>query len=424
MAETKKKVETEEVTDTTTTGATEQEGITDASNDITDEKIEPESGEDVESNELMEEMLHETEDMEDAKLVDDASTEIMEEIADDEPKEEFDEDYTFEKRRFKRASSQERKEMYKETQKIAHLPGMEAKTEMQTKYDETQLLLRASQSIPPTILTGTIVGIEETPNGYMIAQITTKGTSGEIMVKIPVTHLFVYNPKDYEGQEGQGYLQNELVSRINSEIHFLVYNFHEGDDFAYGSRLAAMEMEGRMNYIKPQRDGLPRVCEGMIAEARVLAVRKDRLRVEVAGIETTILSGRELSWTALSDLRDEFEIGQKFMVKIMSVKAEKLAIGSREFKLIKIEVSKSKAESNPAEKYYHQFKVGQVVSGKIKSKVRNEGIFVTIQGKMDVLCSIPPIGFPEQGKLCTVRIMKCDDEKNSYLEESSVCSGK
>lgn len=30
---------------------------------------------------------------------------------------------------------------------------------------------------------------------------------------------------------------------------------------------------------------------------------------------------------------------------------------------------------------------------------------------MDVLCSIPPIGFPEQGKLCTVRIMKCDDEK-------------
>lgn len=58
-------------------------------------------------------------------------------------------------------------------------------------------------------------------------------------------------------------------------------------------------------------DGTPEMVNGLRAQAEIVAVRRDRVRVNVLGAETTILS-RDMSWLSLGVLTDEFRIGQRF----------------------------------------------------------------------------------------------------------------
>ena len=61
------------------------------------------------------------------------------------------------------------------------------------------------------------------------------------------------------------------------------------------------------------------MVEGVKALAKVVCVRKDRVKVEVCGAETTIIS-KELSWLALGVITDEFSINDQFYVRVSNIK--------------------------------------------------------------------------------------------------------
>lgn len=84
----------------------------------------------------------------------------------------------------------------------------------------------------------------------------------------------------------------------------------------------------------------------MIVSALVTGVRKDRIRVNVMGAETTIHS-EELSHTTLESLDREFEVGDAFEVKVSDIQEyEHVAFGNT-FHLVTLKASKKATTIHP-----------------------------------------------------------------------------
>lgn len=62
------------------------------------------------------------------------------------------------------------------------------------------------------------------------------------------------------------------------------------------------------------------MCEDRIVQARVIAVAERVVRVEIFGIECSILA-RDLSWDWLGDANERFHVGDQILVRILSVDA-------------------------------------------------------------------------------------------------------
>lgn len=319
--------------------------------------------------------------------------------------------YIYEKRRYNLATREERRELYRQ-EDVVMIPGREVKTDADLKREEAYALQLASQSIPKKVLNGVIQGFGYTPNGIPIFNVTQEGTKGFIQIKIPASQMFMYDAKQYEsdGDNGRKFLEHEMLARIGAPIRFCVYRFDEKNMIAYGSRIAAMESDAAFNYVHiPPNEDRPRIFEGILAQAVVIGVRRDRVRIEVFGADTTLKS-QDLSWKALGVLTDEFKVGDSFIVKIKSVEMKKYVINGKEYRLPKIKASKKEAEQRPADLYFDQFEEGQCVMGEIKAMADNNGVFVCIENKMDVLCSVPRVNVPARGMRCVVEITKKDPE--------------
>lgn len=320
----------------------------------------------------------------------------------------------FQKRRVHGASKTVQKELYAEDNDTLLDKSGVVLTEKQKRKEAAQHYIQAARSIPaPMILTGITTRLQEISGRtwFVVTEINEnkKPIYTDITVKIPASQFFAYNKADYEGPEGAKHFQRECVSRLNSEVRFIVYDVDEKEGIAIGSRLAALERDGIANYYKKQADGVPKICEGMKIPARVIGVRKDRVRVEVRGADTT-MSNRDLSWTSLDVLTDEFKTGEGFMVKVSNIRFEKYEADGKVYNLCKIDASRKEAMVNPADKYYEDFNVGDIVVGTIKSEAGPMGVFVNLDNKMDALCENPLHGVPGKGMRCTVQIVKKMDE--------------
>ena len=167
--------------------------------------------------------------------------------------------------------------------------------------------------------------VEDSTTGQMSAQVKADNTRGLFKILIPVQELFPIRLEDYRGERGVEYLKNEMISRINGEIEFTVYDLHEAERYAKGSRVEALAIKTSRYYFNLQNDGKPEMVEGVKALAKVVSVRKDRVKVEVCGAETTIIS-KELSWLALGVITDEFSINDQFYVRVSNIKKNSLHI--------------------------------------------------------------------------------------------------
>lgn len=65
----------------------------------------------------------------------------------------------------------------------------------------------------------------------------------------------------------------------------------------------------------PAADGMYRVHEGRIVQARVIAVAEKVIRVEVFGVECSILA-RDLAWDWIGDAHERFAVGDEVLVRI------------------------------------------------------------------------------------------------------------
>lgn len=89
------------------------------------------------------------------------------------------------------------------------------------------------------------------------------------------------------------------------------------------SRKEAMLRKRQIFYLDTDAAGMYRVYEGRIVQARVIAVAEKVVRVEVFGVETSILA-RDLAWDWIGDAHERFSVGDEVLVRILSVRRNSL----------------------------------------------------------------------------------------------------
>lgn len=244
-----KKVNTEDTTEST---LPEDENQTDG---ISEQEEQVEGNQNTETAED-EHIVGLEEDIED---INDSEEDSVEDIEDGEINPTVDEiakaiATIFDKRRVFAANKKEKRKLYGRKEKVVSERGASAKTEKDYLKEEYEILKAAVRSYPKKlILKGVITGVvEDSTTGQMSAQVKADNTRGLFKILIPVQELFPIRLEDYRGERGVEYLKNEMISRINGEIEFTVYDLHEAERYAKGSRVEALAIKTKRNERKKE----------------------------------------------------------------------------------------------------------------------------------------------------------------------------
>ena len=325
------------------------------------------------------------------------------------------------------ASRKEKDAMYHSSRNETRIvgDGEGLMTDEQQLREETLKLAHSMQS--GQILKGTIVAVEDAD--YMPLAIVSMEGGGMYRIVIPAFHLIDFDESILRYPDQKNAVLNELQHRIGSHVSFMVFRIVENECNAYASRISAMDLLGKRNFIDLQRgEDLPLLFPGLKTNATVVAVHKHDLAVEVGGVEC-IIPRRELSWNPLGRLNHEFHIGDKFFVKIISVAQYSTKRGGSVFKnMIRLEVSRKQASINPNQKYYEKYKVGQVCDAEVKF-CTTYSVQVVLAGQVACTCRIPqfaagPSGeLPTPGQKCLVRITTKNIRENEETKERAYLFG-
>lgn len=170
------------------------------------------------------------------------------------------------------------------------------------------------------ILTGTLGGIEKMEGGGTIAVIYYK----EMRVVIPLTEMMINLAEDEAHDYGEiVQRQNKILGNmLGCEIDFMIKGIDNGSRSVVASRKDAMYKKRQIFYL-PDANGVSRVYEDRIVQARVIAVAEKVVRVEIFGVECSILA-RDLSWDWLGDATETFHVGDQILVRILNVTVNSL----------------------------------------------------------------------------------------------------
>ena len=250
------------------------------------------------------------------------------------------------------------------------------------------------------ILTDTIQGIERPAESraHSLAVIY----HGDIKVIIPADQT-VEPPEDFRGQFPEDVLHYMVTKRLGAEVDYIIKGIDAKAGVAVGSRLEAMAAKRRAYYFGTDRDGNNLLYEGICAEARVVSVIRAGIFVDLFGLEVYIPL-RELSYQRMLDAQDNFQPGQRILVKI-------LRIDRSDRNHIRVSASIKQAGENPYERALRRYSVGNRYVGTV-SMVDMNGVFVSLDGGIDCLCSYPKRGRPPRGARVTVRILGINNDSN------------
>lgn len=164
------------------------------------------------------------------------------------------------------------------------------------------------------ILTGTLGGIEKLEGGKTIAIIYYK----DMRVIIPLAEMMINLVEDEAHNYGEMIQrQNKILGNmLGCEIDFIV----KGLDNA--SRKDAMYKKRQVFYL-PDANNNSQVCEDRIVQARVIAVAEKVVRVDIFGVESSILA-KDLSWDWMGDATEYFHVGNHILVHILNVTVNSL----------------------------------------------------------------------------------------------------
>ena len=170
------------------------------------------------------------------------------------------------------------------------------------------------------ILTGTLGGVEKMEGGGTIAVVYYK----EMRVVIPLAEMMINLVEDAAHDYGElVQRQNKILGNmLGCEIDFIIKGLDNASRSIVASRKDAMYKKRQIFYL-PDANGISRVCEDRIVQARVIAVAEKVVRVEIFGTECSILA-RDLSWDWMGDATERFHVGEQILVRILSVKLHSL----------------------------------------------------------------------------------------------------
>lgn len=280
--------------------------------------------------------------------------------------------------------------------------SIDAERSVQTPDDKTQSdLLDLVESLKShRILTGTIQGVERSEENPDLSYAVVY--HGDFKVVIPAEET-VEPPTDFRDRSPGDVMHYLVTKRLGAEIDFIVKGVEPEAGIAAASRLEAMAAKRREYYYGTDRAGNNLLYEGICAEARVVSVIRAGIFVDIFGVETYIPL-RELSYQRWMDAASHYQAGQRVLVKILSIDRE-------DRQHIRVTASVKQAGENPYEKALRCYTVGSRYVGTV-SMVDTNGVFVSLDGGIDCLCTYPKRGRPPRGSRVTVRILGINKESN------------
>lgn len=248
------------------------------------------------------------------------------------------------------------------------------------------------------ILSGYFNGLEEQgSSGRNMAVIY----HGSIKVIIPYNEM-VALPEDLEGRSETVAYNEMMIRRLGAEVDYIVKGIDPENGIAVASRLDAMQAKRKQYYYGTDREGNYLLYTGAVVEARVVSVVRGGIFVEVFGVESWI-AVKDLTYRRVLDATLLHQPGERVLVRIME-----LDRSNRDN--IQIEVSVKEAMENPFDRATRRYVPGNKYVG-IVGHVDVNGVFVTLEGELDCLCTLPKRGRPLPGARVTVRILEVDTEQ-------------
>ena len=201
---------------------------------------------------------------------------------------------------------------------------LEARGEVETEESRDDAIWHEIHNAYRTrrILTGQLGGIEQTDSGKTIAIVDYKG----FRIVIPLKEMMINVGRSPSGQEYAELMlrQNKILGNmLGAEIDFSVKGIDSRSRSVVASRREAMLKKRQIFYLDTDAEGMYRVYEGRIVQARVIAVAEKVIRVEIFGVECSIMA-RDLAWDWIGDAHERFSVGDQVLVRILSVRRDSL----------------------------------------------------------------------------------------------------
>ena len=196
--------------------------------------------------------------------------------------------------------------------------------EAQTDNERAEIIwheIRTSH-IARRTLTGMLGGIEQLENGTTVAIVDYKG----YRIVIPLKEMGILTLNGMHPDKYKEYVSRQqklLNNMLGADIDFIVKGIDLETRSVVASRKDAMLKKRKTFYMEHNEDGSYKIYNGRIVQARVLAVAEKGIRVEIFGVECSIMA-RDLSWDWIGDAHDRFSVGDHILVRVLSVERESL----------------------------------------------------------------------------------------------------
>ena len=204
----------------------------------------------------------------------------------------------------------------------ASILTLEVRGDVETKSDRDDIIWHEIHNAYRTrkILTGQLGGVEQMENNKTIVIVDYKG----FRVVIPLKEMMIQTNPGVSGKAYEEFItrKNKLLSKmLGAEIDFIVRGIDSKTRAIVASRKEAMLKKRQTFYMDLDANGVHRIHEGRLVQARVIAVAEKGIRVEIFGVECSIVA-KDLAWYWIGDAREYYSIGDNVLVRIQSVQRD------------------------------------------------------------------------------------------------------
>ena len=209
-------------------------------------------------------------------------------------------------------------EAFKEKEEL-RMRNVAEKEEQSLKWHIVQDYLHTKK-----IARGTVISVEETPSGMVIAVVNFN----DFRVVIPASEFFIKPIAVEEGVSDHQRIRREkqvIVKSLGAEVEFVIVHAKQENNketkqkeyIVLASRKQALLRQ--IKYYFGKKNGVRRVEPGkIIRNVPIIAVGKEALMVSVCGIDK-VMNKAQLSYKFLGTLVDSFYVGDRIDIAVLDV---------------------------------------------------------------------------------------------------------